>query len=179
MAAPIGKTFTGCAQLGMRVLRVNGSRTPRNFLTCFATKYCINQMSFYPYSVKKDFNFAPLLCLTGAQHKKYRLLNQPSRNLSAATSVTNEEVRKEIDAITDKFMEAKEYLDDAKDSMDSVYFDEDMKDAEDAIQETLNMYQDLIGRLNEEQKQNVTRTIGLKMEELKAQLDMIKESLRE
>ncbi len=63
--------------------------------------------------------------------------------------------------------------------MDSVYFDEDMKDAEDAIKETLTMYGRLLDRLNEEQKQHVTRTIGLKMEELKAQLNMIKESLRE
>ena len=61
--------------------------------------------------------------------------------------------------------------------MDTVYFDEDMKDAEDAIKDTLDTYQDLLKQLTEEQKANVTRTIGLKMEELKAQLDMIKESI--
>ena len=66
-----------------------------------------------------------------------------------------------------------------RDSMESVYFDEDMKDAEDTTEETLKMYQDLLGQLTDEQKQDVMRTIGLKMEELKAQLDMIKESLRD
>ena len=61
--------------------------------------------------------------------------------------------------------------------MDTVYFDEDMKDAEDAIKDTLDTYEDLLRQLTEEQKANVTRTIGLKMEELKAQLDMIKETI--
>lgn len=44
-----------------------------------------------------------------------------------------------------------------------------MEDAQIAVRETLQKYENLLNQLSPEQKQEVLRTIGLKMEELKAQ----------
>lgn len=56
-----------------------------------------------------------------------------------------------------------------------MYFSEDMQDAQAAVKEALGSYEDLLSTLNVEQRQNVVASIGLKMEELKAQLIAITE----
>ena len=61
----------------------------------------------------------------------------------------------------------------------TVYFNDDLKDAKESVQETLSQYEDLMTKLSEEQERNVRRTIGLKMEELRAQEAMIDESLKD
>lgn len=84
-----------------------------------------------------------------------------------------------MENISDKFKEAMELLDDARGSVGTVYFSEDMTDAEDAIQDVLSDYESLIKDTNEDQRQIVIRTIGLKIEELKAQVQMLKDSLKD
>ena len=61
----------------------------------------------------------------------------------------------------------------------TVYFNEDLQEAKESIEETLAKYKSLLSKLSEEQERNVRRTIGLKMEELKAQEAMILESLKD
>ena len=63
--------------------------------------------------------------------------------------------------------------------METVYFSEDMKEAEDAVKDTLQEYESLLQRLSDKQREDVVRTIGLRMEELKAQVDAIHESLND
>ena len=63
--------------------------------------------------------------------------------------------------------------------MGTVYFNDDLEDADGAVEETLKEYKSLLARLSEEQKQTVMRTIGLRMEELSAQQIMIRESLKD
>ena len=45
------------------------------------------------------------------------------------------------------------------------------------MEEALREYEDLLGALSAEQRQSVVGAIGLKMEELKAQLTAIREEL--
>lgn len=45
--------------------------------------------------------------------------------------------------------------------------------------ETLEEYNKLLGEISELQKETVVRTIGLRMGELRAQLDAINETLKE
>ena len=61
--------------------------------------------------------------------------------------------------------------------MGTVYFSDDMQDAQNAVSETLKEYSELLSNLSELQKEEVVRTIGLRMEELKAQEQAIKELL--
>lgn len=84
-----------------------------------------------------------------------------------------------MEDISEKFKEAMELMEDARGSVGTVYFSDDMSDAENAIEEVLSDYENLMQQMNEEQKKSVVRTIGLKIEELKAQIQMLKDSLKE
>lgn len=61
--------------------------------------------------------------------------------------------------------------------MDTIYFDSDLKEAQEAVTEALELYEELLESLSLEQREGVIRTIGLKMEELRAQQTMIEDSL--
>ncbi|XP_035694925.1 uncharacterized protein LOC118428813 [Branchiostoma floridae] len=94
---------------------------------------------------------------------------------SAGGGLSQQEIKKKIDEITDLFMEARELLSDAVEAKGTIYFNEDLEDATTAVKETLALYNQLLEQLTEEQRNDVVRAIGLKMEELKAQESMIQE----
>eukprot|EP00058_Branchiostoma_floridae_P009937 XP_002595425.1 hypothetical protein BRAFLDRAFT_119035 [Branchiostoma floridae] len=94
---------------------------------------------------------------------------------SARGGLSQQEIKKKIDEITDLFMEARELLSDAAAAKGTIYFNEDLEDATTAVKETLALYNQLLEQLTEEQRNDVVRAIGLKMEELKAQESMIQE----
>lgn len=58
-------------------------------------------------------------------------------------------------------------------SINSVYFSEDVEEAQKAVTETLDFYDNLLKKLSTDQKKDVLRTIGLKIEELKAQQEAL------
>lgn len=62
--------------------------------------------------------------------------------------------------------------------MNTVYFSEDMQEAAEAVSQTIQMYEKLLNELDENQKKDVVRTIGLKMAELKAQQAAMEEELK-
>ncbi|XP_060067175.1 uncharacterized protein LOC132547437 isoform X1 [Ylistrum balloti] len=95
------------------------------------------------------------------------------------SSVSDETVKKMMEALTDKFTEARELMQDARESQGTVYFSDDMSEAQEAVKDTLEEYNSLLSKLNDTQKQNVVRTIGLRMEELKAQQSALEESLKD
>lgn len=125
-------------------------------------------------------------------------------------SLSESDIKKKVDEITDLFSDARELLDDAvssfhfvgtmhtncvsivhmfvlflcvfplqRSSVGTVYFNDDMQEAKSAVEETLHLYGDLLSGLSEEQRQTVISSIGLKMEELKAQLATVKEHLED
>ncbi|KAK7481035.1 hypothetical protein BaRGS_00027754 [Batillaria attramentaria] len=88
-----------------------------------------------------------------------------------------EEVRKRVEELTDLFAEARELLGDARESVGTTYFSDDMSDAQEAVSNTLAAYEALLSELEKDQKDDVVRTIGLRMEELRAQEQAIKDLL--
>ncbi|KAG0710378.1 hypothetical protein GWK47_022949 [Chionoecetes opilio] len=99
--------------------------------------------------------------------------NHGGEHLSSA------DVRKTIDNISQQFSEAMELLNDARSSTGTVYFSEDMEDAQTQVADTLKCYNTLLGKLNEEQRKNVIRSVGLRMEELKSQMSLLEELAKE
>lgn len=93
--------------------------------------------------------------------------------------MTEPEVKRAIESISEKFTEAMELMNDARSSSGTVYFSEDMEDTQVQVTETLNDYKALLGKLNENQKKSVIQTIGLKMEELKAQMSLLEDLAKE
>ncbi|KAL8576591.1 hypothetical protein ACOMHN_025066 [Nucella lapillus] len=96
---------------------------------------------------------------------------------SVTGKVKPEDLRRRVDYLTDCFAEARELLGDARESLGSSYFSDDMMEAQEAVSSTITKYEALLTDLDEDQRNGVVRTIGLRMEELKAQEQAIKDLL--
>lgn len=80
-----------------------------------------------------------------------------------------------VDTINLKFAEAREEIESAMDSKETVYFDEEAECARDAVKEVLDMYDGLLAKLPEKEKMGIQRSMGLKIEQLKAELEQLDE----
>lgn len=85
------------------------------------------------------------------------------------------ETDREVDKINLKFAEAREEIESALESKETVYFDEEAECARAAVKEVLDMYEGLLGKLPENEKGTVQRSMGLKIEQLKAELAQLNE----
>ncbi|EXB76819.1 hypothetical protein L484_001243 [Morus notabilis] len=83
------------------------------------------------------------------------------------------DVNKEVDTINLKFAEAREEIEMALESKDSVYFNEEADCARAAVKEVLDMFDGLLGKLPESEKAALQRSMGLKIEQLKAELQQL------
>nr|CAD1843070.1 unnamed protein product [Ananas comosus var. bracteatus] len=82
---------------------------------------------------------------------------------------------KEVDEINLKFAEAREEIEAALESKDTVYFDEEAQCARDAVREVLGLFEGLLARLPERERAALQRSMGLKIEQLKAELKQLDE----
>ncbi|PIN04406.1 hypothetical protein CDL12_23054 [Handroanthus impetiginosus] len=83
------------------------------------------------------------------------------------------ETDKEVDKINLKFAEAREEIESALESKETVYFDEEAECARSAVNEVLEMYNGLLGKLPESERAAIQRSMGLKIEQLKAELEQL------
>ncbi|CAH1794418.1 unnamed protein product [Owenia fusiformis] len=88
-------------------------------------------------------------------------------------------LKREIERITEQFMEAREMLDDLEESIGTVYFSDDLLEAEVAVKDTIKEYEDLLEKCGEEQRIQATQIMGLKMEELKGHMAMIYDQIKD
>lgn len=84
-----------------------------------------------------------------------------------------------LEVIYDKYLEAREYIEDARESIGTNYIDEDFEDAENMVNEVISDYLALTVTLDEDQKLQVHRKLGLRMEEIKAELEALRTLLNE
>ncbi|GBG34225.1 Hypothetical Protein FCC1311_104492 [Hondaea fermentalgiana] len=94
-------------------------------------------------------------------------------------SLSDNELRSRTNDFQDDFAEARMCLGDANDSLETVYFEEDLQDAQDAVKACLASYEALINDLSPEQAGAFKRENGLKVEQLKGELDALMQSLLE
>ncbi|KAI7818055.1 hypothetical protein BC939DRAFT_401954 [Gamsiella multidivaricata] len=85
------------------------------------------------------------------------------------------DVDKGVQNIADLFMTARDELEYAEEARGTVYYNDDKDGAREAVQECLNAYDVLLKELDDAQKLDVQRKIGLKIMELKSQLDALNE----
>ncbi|CAI0624538.1 unnamed protein product [Linum tenue] len=102
---------------------------------------------------------------------------QPPRTGTARrwSSGSDLDVDREVDTINLKFAEAREELEMAMDSKETVYFDEEAECARDAVNEVLRLYDSLLVKLPESERGAVQRSMGLKMEQLKAEVKQLED----
>ncbi|KAI3939720.1 hypothetical protein MKW92_013583 [Papaver armeniacum] len=82
---------------------------------------------------------------------------------------------KEIDEINLKFADAREEIELALESKETVYFNEEAETARDAVQVVLDKFDALMAKLDDKEKGALQRSMGLKMEQLKAELAQLNE----
>ncbi|OVA17011.1 hypothetical protein BVC80_9041g2 [Macleaya cordata] len=82
---------------------------------------------------------------------------------------------KEIDEINLKFAEAREEIELALESKETVYFNEEAETARDAVKIVLDKFEGLMSKLPESEKGALQRSMGLKIEQLKAELEQLNE----
>ena len=85
----------------------------------------------------------------------------------------DDELNKRVQTFQDLFVEARMCLEDVTDSAETTYFDEDAEAATEAVTEAVNEFNGIINDLtDEDQKTRVLRSNGLKVEQLKGELEM-------
>ncbi|KAK3018097.1 hypothetical protein RJ639_004782 [Escallonia herrerae] len=125
-----------------------------------------NRCNSNPVSPPKAKNIHTFLNPTPSNTSSHFRLTQNKRHYSVDTD-------KEVDEINFKFAEAREEIDMALDSKETVYFDEEAECARIAVQEVLDMYEGLLAKLPESEKAALQRSMGLKIEQLKAELEQL------
>ena len=88
----------------------------------------------------------------------------PSRGLALSAG----ELDQKMGVVNDLFVEARELIADALDSQGSTYFEDDLDDAQHAVKECLDEYESMLSQLDEKKKGEVTRAMGMKMEQVSA-----------
>ncbi|KAH6759047.1 hypothetical protein C2S51_019282 [Perilla frutescens var. frutescens] len=85
------------------------------------------------------------------------------------------EIDREVDKINLKFAEAREEIESAMESKETVYFNEEAECARGAVGEVLELYEGLLRKLPEKERAGIQRAMGLKIEQLKAELGQLNE----
>jgi len=92
-------------------------------------------------------------------------------------ALSAQELDKRRQEFQDLFAEAKLALEDAEESMDTTYFDDDLEEAKRAVAECLDAYKSLLKEAEEKVANSLRRENGLKVEQMTAQLDQILEKV--
>jgi hypothetical protein len=78
-----------------------------------------------------------------------------------------------LDAFQELFVEARMCIEDVDESAGTKYFDEDAEAAQEAVDEAVGAFQTLISDIEDvDEKNRVLRGNGLKVEQLKGELEM-------
>jgi len=97
---------------------------------------------------------------------------QWARGLSAGSSAESH-----ADSISEEYSEARELLTDAEEALGTVYFEEDLQDATEAVKALLARFDEIKASLSDEEAHQLNIMVGLKMEELKSRLDVLMDNL--
>lgn len=85
-----------------------------------------------------------------------------------------EELRKQLGVVNEMFAEAREEISDALESAGTTYFDEEATIAHETADGAINAYEQLLQDAKPEDAGEIQRSMGLKMEQLKAEVAMLK-----
>lgn len=91
------------------------------------------------------------------------------------THATIAEVQEDIDIINDAFAEAREEIELAVEDAETVYFNDSALEARQHVEAVLGRWAGVLNRLDTAEKAKLQRSMGLKMEQLKAELKQLDE----
>lgn len=76
----------------------------------------------------------------------------------------------QVNYINEKFAEAREEIEFAREDAETVYFNDSAEEARRAVSNVLDRWQGLLAKVPEEEQGRLQRSMGLKIEQLKAEL---------
>ena len=89
------------------------------------------------------------------------------------TLMPEDEIKQRIEEFQELFVEARYCIEDANDAADSTYFDEEAQSAKEAVDKAVTAFDCLIEDIKDvDQKNGILRSNGLKVEQLKGELQM-------
>ncbi|KMT19615.1 hypothetical protein BVRB_1g012300 [Beta vulgaris subsp. vulgaris] len=106
--------------------------------------------------------------------------NDPASSISHSRKYSGDSIEeldknKIVDEINLKFAEAREEIETAMESKETVYFNEEAECARVAVKEVLDMFYGLLETLKVEDRDALQRSMGLKIEQLKAELQQLED----
>mmetsp|Transcript_10764 Transcript_10764/g.16886 ORF Transcript_10764/g.16886 Transcript_10764/m.16886 type:complete len:179 (+) Transcript_10764:63-599(+) len=161
------------SKLGVRASRMVGARrlAPQVLISNGPSPSAFKTRSSATFAEAEEFRAGVLSFRNGAERHRENGLGL------RAFSMSSEDVDQKMQDINIEFVEARELIQDALDAQGSTYFEEDLKDAQDQVAKALEMYNDLLAQLDEKKKGEIQRLMGMKMEQLKGELQQILTSL--
>jgi uncharacterized protein YPO0396 len=99
-----------------------------------------------------------------------------SFHVTSVAMLDKEQLRKRIDSVNDLFAEAREEIGAALESAGTTYFNEEATIAHEAADDALQAYSKLLEDAESDDAGDVQRSMGLKMEQLKAEVQMLKDA---
>jgi len=98
------------------------------------------------------------------------------RNSSSAA-----DIEKSLENINGLFVEARDEIEYANEDLETVYFNESFKEAKERVHSCLDAYKDLLDSFGDDEqgRGKIERSMGMKMEQLKAELDLLDKHLLE
>ena len=92
---------------------------------------------------------------------------------TGSSSLDPTEIQKRLNEFQDLFVEARMCIDDLKDSVETVYYDDDAEEAKEATDAAIDYFETLCSEITDlEEKNKVLRGNGLKVEQLKGELEL-------
>ena len=85
-------------------------------------------------------------------------------------SWSNYIIHLQIDNVNDMFVEARDLIEDARDEAETVYFNEAHTEAKEAVDKTVQLFDSILNSLSESERGKLQRMMGLKIEQLKAEV---------
>ncbi|KAJ2907819.1 hypothetical protein GGI21_003507 [Coemansia aciculifera] len=95
------------------------------------------------------------------------------RQLPYTTKAVAVDLDREIEAITDLATTAKDEMDFAEESRNSVYYNDDKMAAHDAVEEMTAAYNSLLGRLSDSDKSSIETRIGMRIKEIQSAYEIM------
>ena len=91
-----------------------------------------------------------------------------------STTTPASDVQKRLDEFQDLFVEARLCIEDATDSAGTKYFEEDAEAAMEAVKEAVDCFEQIVNGIEDvDEKNRILRSNGLKVEQLKGELEMM------
>jgi hypothetical protein len=115
------------------------------------------------------------LAVCNPRANAYLLYKQPSSRAHRffATKMPDDLLKKRLDTFQEFFVEARYCIEDVIDSTETTYFDDDAKAAQEAVDAAVKEFTTLLNDIEDpDQKNLVLRGNGLKVEQLKGELEM-------